>query len=132
MNRSWKQLVLLLLFFIFTLSLSAQTKESIARIQTSFNQLLSSTQALIAEGRYSEALRILQQSLKFAKTEEEKKVSYFNLAEVNANLGQLPQAYERYSQCLDVARKLADTKTANYCEKSLEILDLYNKAKNFI
>ena len=131
MRRSGKVLVIFLLFFTLPLSLYAQPEEPIARIQTSFNQFLSSGQALIAEGRYSEAIKMLQQSLKFARTKEEQKILYFNLAEANANLGQLPQAYERYSQCLEAARKLTDAKTIYYCEKSLEILDLFNKAKNF-
>ncbi|MCX8161335.1 MAG: tetratricopeptide repeat protein, partial [Candidatus Saccharicenans sp.] len=42
----------------------------------------------------------------------------------------MPQASERYFQCLELARKLGDAAAVEYCQKTIEIIDLFNKAKD--
>ncbi|MBC7362953.1 MAG: tetratricopeptide repeat protein, partial [Candidatus Aminicenantes bacterium] len=69
------------------------------------------------------------QSLRLARTAEEKKSALFYLAETNASIGQMAQANERYFQCLEIAKKLSDSFTIEYCKKAIEIIDLFNKAK---
>lgn len=108
-----------------------QSRPALPRAQESFSELLASSRNLMSEGQYSRAQKMLLQSLNLARTSEEKKSALFYLAETNASLGQLAQAYGRYHQCLEIARKLNDLHTINYCEKSIKVLELFEGSKKF-
>lgn len=130
MKRALNFGLIFLLFWLTSLSSFSQLPPAARKLPPSFSQALSSGQNLISEGQFNQALRMLEKSLSLARTLEEKKSALFYLAETSANLGQLAQAYEYYNHCLELAQQLEDTKAINYCEKSLEILDLYNQAKS--
>ncbi len=121
-------LTALLIFFTAVFSYS-QSRTSLPRPPQSFSELLSSSRNLLSEGLYSRAQKTLLQSLNLARSPEEKKSALFYLAETNASLGQLAQAYERYHQCLEIAKEQNDLNLIAYCQKSLEILDLFNESK---
>lgn len=129
MEKSLKAGLALLLFCFFNLYSFPQSRPALKKPQENFAQLLSNAQDLLSEGQYSRALKTLQQSLNLARTAEEKKSALLYLAETNSSLGQMPQASERYVQCLEIARKLGDSATIQYCQKAIEIIDLFNKAK---
>jgi CHAT domain-containing protein/tetratricopeptide (TPR) repeat protein len=118
-------------FFVCLLSLPglSQNKPNLSKFPAGFNQLLADSQKYMGEGLYDQALERLNLCLKLTRTREDKKIAVFNLADVYANLGRLNEAYEQYQQCLNLARYLGDEKTANYCQKSMEITDIYNSAK---
>jgi len=118
-------------FFVCLLSLPglSQNKPNLSKFPAGFNQLLADSQKYIGEGLYDQALESLNLCLKLTRTREDKKIAVFNLADVYANLGRLNEAYEQYQQCLNLARNLGDEKTVNYCQKSMEIIDVYSTAK---
>ncbi len=129
MNKAFRSGLAALLICLAAVFSYSQSRTSPPRPQESFAELLSSSRNLLSEGLYSRAQKMLLQSLNIARTPEEKKSALFYLAEANASLGQLAQAYERYHQCLEIAKEQNDLNLITYCQKSLEILDLFNEAK---
>lgn len=109
--------------------LFAQNSPGRVKLEASFDQLLTESQNYIREGLYEQAQNSLLQILKTARTPQEKMTATFKLAEVEANLGDLSRAYNYYNQSLILAKETGDEKTAEYCQKSIEIIDVYNKAK---
>ncbi|MGB4704128.1 MAG: CHAT domain-containing protein [Candidatus Saccharicenans sp.] len=128
MQKLVRAAVVALFFYLFPALTYAQPSPP---APGNFPGLLASSLNLLSEGRYSQAQKSLLKSLNLAKTPEDKKSVLFYLAETNASLGQLAQAAERYQQCLEIARKQGDVRMADYCQKSLEVLDLLNRAKNY-
>ncbi|MBC7364961.1 MAG: tetratricopeptide repeat protein, partial [Candidatus Aminicenantes bacterium] len=94
-----------------------------------FTQLISSVNTLIDQGKYSSAIKILEQSASLAKSAEEKNAYYLNLANARVSLGQMNEAADDYQKCLYYVRGLNDNSRISYCETSLRIIDLYNQAK---
>jgi len=129
LKKFWLFLYSFFIFCLVTPFSFSQSKPAINKFFPNFSQLLNESQRYQSEGLYEKALQSLNQTLKQARTLEEKKLVVFNLAEVYANLGQLSEAYDQYREAFDLARNLGDEKTANYCQKSMLILDLYNNAK---
>lgn len=117
------------LFFLITSILFSQTRSALNKTPASFNQLLIESQKYKSEGLYERALIALNQSLRLARTAEEKISVSLNLADIYANLGRLTEAYELYRQSFNFARQAGDESIARYCQKSAEIIDIYNKAK---
>jgi len=123
-----------ILLFLFQVNIlfwpvSAQNNPGKVKISANFDQLLTESRNYIREGLYEQAQNSLTQVYKLARTPQERMTAAFNLAEVEANLGDLSNAYEYYRQSLQLALESEDKKTADYCQKSIEIIDLYNKAK---
>jgi len=129
MEKSLKSGLAALLFCLFSLNLFSQSRPALNKPAESFSQVLSSAQNLLSDGHYSQALKMFLQSLRLARTAEEKKFALLYLAETNASLGQMAQANERYFQCLEIAKKISDSFTIEYCKKAIEIIELFNKAK---
>ncbi|HUM79690.1 MAG TPA: tetratricopeptide repeat protein, partial [Candidatus Saccharicenans sp.] len=109
--------------------LFAQNNPAKVKISANFDRLLTESQNYIREGLYKQAQNSLLQILKTARTPQEKMTAAFKLAEVEANLGDLSNAYDYYRQSLQLALESEDKKIADYCQKSIEIIDVYNKAK---
>lgn len=109
--------------------LFAQNSPGRVKLEASFDQLLTESQNYIREGLYKQAQNNLLQILKTARTPQEKMTAAFKLAEVEANLGDLSRAYNYYNQSLILALETQDRKAADSCQKSIEIINLYNEAK---
>lgn len=122
-------LYMLSIIFLVPPSLFSQAKPALNKTLSSFIQLLNESQKYESEGLYEQALQSLNQSLRLARSLEDRKRVTFKLANVYANLGNLFQAYHYYKQCLELARELVDEKTASFCQKSIEIINTYNTAK---
>lgn len=131
MKRTVKAALVALLFFFSPVLFYPQSKPGSLKSQENLLEQLSTSRSLISEGHFARAQKLLLQSLKLARKPEEKIEILFYLAETNASLGQLAQAAERYSQCLEVARQIKDSVKINYCQKVLTAIDLFNKAKEF-
>jgi CHAT domain-containing protein/Tfp pilus assembly protein PilF len=127
MKRSIK--VAFVLIFLSPLFAFSQSRPGSLKIQDSFSELFATSQTLLSQGHYLKAQKLLVQSLKLAKTPQERKEVYFYLAEAEANLGQLTQAAESYSHCLILARETRDPAKINYCQKTLTAIALFNRAK---
>ena len=128
MKNFSKPVILFFLSSIIPLYLFPQTGPNLKSSAT-FPQLLIESQKFQSEGLYEQALQSLNQSLKLARTVDDQKAVILNIANVQANLGNISRAYDYYRQCLELARQLKDDNTVNFCQKSLEIIDLYNAAK---
>jgi len=109
--------------------LFAQNNPAKVKISANFDRLLTESQNYIREGLYKQAQNSLLQILKTARTPQEKMTAAFKLAEVEANLGNLSRAYDYYNQSLQLALEAGDQKTAEFCQKSMGIINLYNEAK---
>ena len=107
----------------------AQNNLGKAKIQANFDQLLIESQNYIREGLYEQAQNSLTQVYKLARTPQERMTAAFNLAEVEANLGNLSRAYDYFNQSLKLALETGDKRLADFCQKSMEIINLYNEAK---
>ena len=129
MKNSTRILLFLFLVNVLFWPVSAQNNPAKVKISANFDQLLTESQNYIREGLYERAQTNLLRIYRIARTPQEKMAAAFNLAEVEANLGDLSNAYEYYRQSLQLALESEDKKTADYCQKSIEIIDLYNKAK---
>ncbi len=129
MKKSIRILLFLFLVNILFWPVSAQNNPGKVKISANFDQLLTESHNYIREGLYEQAQNSLAQVYKLARTPQERMTAAFNLAEVEANLGDLSNAYDYYRQGLQLALESEDKKTADYCQKSIEIIDLYNKAK---
>lgn len=130
MKRTVKAVLVVLIICLSPILSYSQSRPGLLKPQESFFELLSTSQSLLSEGHYSQAQKMLLQSLKLTRTAGEKKEVLFYLAETNLSMGQLAQASERYSQCLYLARETKDFVKVNYCQKTLEAIDLFNKAKD--
>ena len=129
MKNAIRILLFLFLVNVLFMPVSAQNNPGKVKISANFDQLLTESQNYIREGLYKQAQNSLLQILKMARTPQEKMTATFKLAEVEANLGDLSRAYDYYNQSLILAKETGDGKTAEYCQKSIEIIDVYNKAK---
>jgi CHAT domain-containing protein/Tfp pilus assembly protein PilF len=130
--RSFERFFLIfLLANLLCLPFWAQNKPADIKYSSNFTQLLTNSQGYIKEGLYDRAKVSLLQILKLARSPEEKKEVNLKLAEVEANLGNLSQAYNYYKQSLQLALETGDKETADFCQKSIDIIDAYNNAKKF-
>ena len=129
MKNSTRILLFLFLVNVLFWPVSAQNNPAKVKISANFDQLLTESQNYIREGLYERAQTNLLRIYRIARTPQEKMAAAFNLAEVEANLGDLSNAHDYYRQSLQLALESEDKKTADYCQKSIEIIDLYNKAK---
>ncbi|MDD8021408.1 MAG: CHAT domain-containing protein, partial [Acidobacteriota bacterium] len=121
-----------LIFFVIILiylPALAQYKPAELKIPSYYNQLLADSQKYIKEGFYDRAKNSLQQLLKLSRTPAEKGPIFLRLAEVEANRGDLAQAYSYYDQSQQLALEIEDKKTAAFCQTSMEIIISYNLAK---
>ena len=129
MKNSIRILLFLFLANILFWPVSAQNNPGKVKISANFDQLLTESHNYIREGLYEQAQNSLAQVYKLARTPQERMTAAFNLAEVEANLGDLSRAYDYYNQSLQLALETGDSKVANFCQKSIEIIDIYNLAK---
>ncbi|MBP6909290.1 MAG: CHAT domain-containing protein [Candidatus Saccharicenans sp.] len=124
-----RSFLIFLLANLLCLHFWAQNKPEDIKYSSNFGQLLTDSQEYIKEGLYEPARFSLQRILKLARTAEEKKEVNLKLAEVEANLGNLSQAYSYYEQTVRFALETGDKKAEAFSQRSMEIIDLYNKAK---
>ena len=129
MKNSTRILLFLFLVNVLFWPVSAQNNPGKVKISANLDQLLTESQIYIREGLYERAQTNLLRILKLARTPQERMMAAFNLAEVEANLGNLSSAHDYYNQSLQLALEIGDNKTANFCQKSIEIIDIYNLAK---
>ncbi|MGB4298335.1 MAG: CHAT domain-containing protein [Candidatus Saccharicenans sp.] len=107
----------------------AQNNPGKVKISANFDQLLTESRNYIREGLYERAQNNLLRIYRLSRTPQERMAAAFNLAEVEANLGDVSRAYDYYNQSLQLALETGDKKLADFCQKSMEIINLYNEAK---
>ena len=130
MSEKLKKLVFFIFVLILLSSAFSQPRPALTT-PANFTQLISSVNSFISQGKYSSAIKILEQSASLAKSAEEKNAYYLNLANARVSLGQMNEAAEDYQKCLYYARGLNDNSRISYCETSLKIIDLYNQSKSY-
>lgn len=96
----------------------------------SFPQLLYSSLDLFNQGKYSAALKLLEENSRLARTSDEKMNYHINLANARASLGQINEALEEYQKGLIYATDSGEENNIKYCETSIKIINLYNQAKS--
>ncbi|MDD8021399.1 MAG: tetratricopeptide repeat protein, partial [Acidobacteriota bacterium] len=129
-TKSFRQIALILLVINFLyFPASAQQNSGEIRISPIYDRLLIESQEYIKEGFYERAQNTLQHLLKLARTPEERSNICLKLAEVEANLGDLAQAYNYYNRSRQLALETGDKKIADFCQTSMEIITFYNLAK---
>lgn len=119
------------LLFCASWSIIFSQAKPIPYFPTNFNHLITASNSLLSSGKFSAAIKMLEEGIRLAKSPEEKTIYYFNLANAKANKGLLSEALEDYQRCLIYARKANDTEKSKFCEESIRILELYNQAKQF-